>query len=92
MAGTRWLRVLLTAVVIAPVGIGCKTTMTSVVKGSRAEQLGLKEHDVLLRIDGELVDSPDQLGKLEKNEGVLEYVRRAKIRQLDLSKVAASEK
>ncbi len=35
MAGTRWLRVLLAAVVIAPVGVACKTTMTSVVKGSR---------------------------------------------------------
>ncbi len=35
MASARWLRALLAAVVIAPVGVACKTTMTSVVKGSR---------------------------------------------------------
>ena len=73
-----------------PTGAGL--VVGSVTKGSRADKLGLKEHDVLLRIDGELIDSPDQLGKLEKNKGVLEYLRRAKPHQLDLSKVTASEK
>jgi len=73
-----------------PTGAGL--VVGSVTKGSRAEKLGLKEHDVLLRIDGELIDSPDQLMKLEKNKGVLEYVRRGKPRTLDLSKVAAGEK
>ena len=35
MTRTRWLRVLLAAAVIGPVSVACKTTMTSVVKGSR---------------------------------------------------------
>jgi len=72
-----------------PTGAGL--VVGSVVKGSRAEKLCLKEHDVLLRIDGELIDSPDQLEKLAQDKGVLEYVRRGKPRQLDLSKVAAAE-
>ncbi|MHC5052450.1 MAG: hypothetical protein ACYTGK_17800, partial [Planctomycetota bacterium] len=45
-----------------PTGAGL--VVATVTKGSRAERLGLKEHDVLLRIDGDLIDSPDQLGKL----------------------------
>lgn len=69
-----------------PTGAGL--VVGSVTKGSRAEKLGLKEHDVLLRIDGDLVDSADQLKNLQKNEGVLEYVRRGKTRTLDLSKIA----
>ena len=72
-----------------PTGAGL--VVGSVVKGSRAEKLGLKEHDVLLRIDGELIDSPDQLEKLAQDKGVLEYVRRGKTRELDLAKVAAAE-
>jgi hypothetical protein len=36
MANFRRLRVLLAAILIAPTGIACKTTMTSVVKGSRS--------------------------------------------------------
>ena len=73
-----------------PTGAGL--VVGSVHKDSRAEKLGLKEHDVLLRIDGELIDSPDQLEKLAHDKGVLEYVRRGKPRQLDLSKVAEDEK
>jgi hypothetical protein len=73
-----------------PTGAGL--VVASVTKGSRAEKLGLKEHDVLLRIDGELIDSPDQLKRLDKNKGVLVYVRRAKPRTLDLSKLADDEK
>jgi hypothetical protein len=69
-----------------PTGAGL--VVGSVVTGSRAERLGLKKHDVLLRIDGELIDAPDQLEKLARNEGVLEYIRRGKLRQLDLSKLA----
>ena len=38
MAGTRWLRVLLAAAVIGPVGVACKTTMTSVVPRSARAQ------------------------------------------------------
>ena len=72
-----------------PTGAGL--VVGSVVKGSRAEKLGLKEHDVLLRIDGDLIDSADQLGKLAEDKGVLEYVRRGKPRQLDLAKLAAAE-
>jgi hypothetical protein len=72
-----------------PTGAGL--VVGAVARGSRAEKLGLKEHDVLLRIDGELIDSPDQLKKLEENEGVLEYVRRAKVRKLDLSKITGEK-
>jgi hypothetical protein len=73
-----------------PTGAGL--VVDSVLKDSRAEELGLKEHDVLLRIDGELIDSPDQLEKLAKDKGVLEYVRRAKTCKLDLSMVGIEEK
>jgi len=73
-----------------PTGAGL--VVGSVVKGSRAEKLGLKEHDVLLRIDGDLIDSPAQLSKLAEDKGVLEYVRRGKPRQLDLAKLTAAEK
>lgn len=69
-----------------PTGAGL--VVDSVTRGSRAEKLGLKKHDVLLRIDGELIDSPEQLKKLHKNKGKLEYVRRGKPRTLDLSKLA----
>lgn len=73
-----------------PTGAGL--VVGSVNKDSRAEKLGLKEHDVLLRIDGDLIDSPDQLKKLNSSKGMLEYVRRGKPRTLDLSKLAAPEK
>ena len=36
MTNSRRLRVLLAAILIAPTGVACKTTMTSVVKGSRS--------------------------------------------------------
>jgi hypothetical protein len=72
-----------------PTGAGL--VVGSVNKDSRAEKLGLKEHDVLLRIDGELIDSPDQLEKLAKDKGVLEYVRRGKPRKLDLAKVTGEK-
>jgi hypothetical protein len=73
-----------------PTGAGL--VVDSVLKNSRAEKLGLKKHDVLLRIDGELIDSPDQLEKLEKNKGTLGYVRRAKTCELDLSMVGIEVK
>lgn len=72
-----------------PTGAGL--VVGSVTRGSRAEKLGLKEHDVLLRIDGELIDSPEQLKKLHRDKGKLEYVRRGKSRTLDLSKIADGE-
>jgi hypothetical protein len=59
-----------------------------VFPGSRGAELGLRQYDVLLRIDGELIDSPEQLDRLQQDRGTLEYIRRAKKRTLDLSQVA----
>jgi len=41
--------------------------------------------DVLFRLDGELIDSPLQLRKLHENKGVLEIIRRAEPKTIDLS-------
>ena len=41
--------------------------------------------DILLRIDGELIDSPLQLKKLHEKKGVFEIIRRAETKRIDLS-------
>jgi hypothetical protein len=45
--------------------------------------------DLLLRLDGELIDSPIQLKKLHEKTGVLELIRRSETRKIDLATVAA---
>ena len=56
-----------------------------VVPGSRAEQIGIRRMDILLKLDGELIDSPIQLKKLHEKTGVLEILRRSEARKIDLS-------
>ncbi|HEX5138839.1 MAG TPA: PDZ domain-containing protein [Planctomycetota bacterium] len=63
---------------------GAGFIVQQVVPGSRAEQIGIRRMDVLLRLDGELIDSPLQLRKLHENKGVLEIIRRAESRKIDL--------
>jgi len=64
---------------------GAGFIVQQVVPGSRAEQLGIRRMDVLLRLDGELIDSPLQLKKLHENKGELEIIRRAESKKIDLS-------
>jgi len=52
--------------------------------GSRAEKLGLRRFDILLRLDGELIDSPRQLEALDRSRGELEIIRRAELKKIDL--------
>jgi hypothetical protein len=63
-----------------PVGAGL--VVESVTPGSRAEQLGLRKYDVLLRIDGELVETTEQVKKLAGKDVTLEYIRRAQKKRL----------
>lgn len=64
---------------------GAGFIVQQVVPGSRAEQIGIRRMDILLRLDGELIDSPLQLKKLHEKKGVLEIIRRAVPRKIDLS-------
>lgn len=43
--------------------------------------------DILLRLDGELIDSPIQLKKLHEKTGVLEIIRRSETKKIDLATV-----
>ena len=56
-----------------PKGVGF--IVRHVEKGSRAERLGLKPFDVLVKIEGRFVEEVDQLAA---RQGVLEYLRRAR--------------
>jgi hypothetical protein len=44
--------------------------------------------DILLKLDGELIDSPIQLKKLHEKKGVLEIIRRAETKRIDLATIA----
>jgi hypothetical protein len=65
---------------------GAGLVVERVMPDSRAEEMGLKQYDVLLRIDGNLIDTPAQVKRLLARKGVLEIVRRAKVQTIDLSK------
>jgi hypothetical protein len=67
---------------------GAGFIVRDVAAGSRAEQIGIRRMDVLLRLDGELIDSPLQLKKLHEKKGVLEILRRAETKKIDLATVA----
>ncbi len=64
---------------------GAGFIVQQVVPGSRAEQIGIRRMDILLKLDGELIDSPIQLKKLHEKTGVLEIIRRAETRKIDLA-------
>jgi len=64
---------------------GAGLLLERVAPGSTAEKLGLRRFDILLRIDGELVDSPRQLAKLEGRGRELEIIRRGEKRKIDLA-------
>jgi len=59
-----------------PTGSG--VVVDAVLPGSRADRIGLKRHDILVRIEGSLVDEPKQVKKLAVGGVELEYVRRGK--------------
>ncbi len=67
---------------------GAGFIVKDVVAGSRAEQIGIRRMDILLRLDGELIDSPVQLKKLHEKKGVLEIIRRSETRKIDLATIA----
>ena len=58
----------------------------AVVPGSRAERIGLRRYDVILRIGDERVESPAQLKRLNEEEGTVEIVRRGEKTKIDLGK------
>jgi hypothetical protein len=62
-----------------------------VVPGSRAEQIGIRRMDILMKLDDELIDSPIQLKKLHEKAGVLEILRRSEAKKIDLSTFPAWE-
>jgi hypothetical protein len=66
---------------------GAGFIVQEVVPGSRAEQIGIRRMDILLKLDGELIDSPIQLKKLHEKTGVLEIIRRSEARRIDLATV-----
>lgn len=66
---------------------GAGFIVQQVVPGSRAEQIGIRRMDILLKLDGELIDSPIQLKKLHEKKGVLEIIRRSETRKIDLATV-----
>ncbi len=59
-----------------PTGGG--VVLDKILPGSRAERIGLKQHDILVRIDGTLVDEAKQVRKLAKDGVKLELIRRGK--------------
>lgn len=71
---------------------GAGFIVQDVVAGSRAEQIGIRRMDVLLRLDGELIDSPIQLKKLHEKTGVLEIIRRSETKKIDLATIVVDEK
>jgi len=70
---------------LVDVPFGAGLVVAHVLEGSRAEKLGLRKHDILLRLNGELIDSPKQLGGLHETKGTLEILRRGKTREIDLA-------
>jgi hypothetical protein len=70
---------------------GAGFIVRDVVEGSRAEQIGIRRMDILLRLDGELIDSPIQLKKLHEKTGVLEIIRRSETKKIDLAKIVVEE-
>jgi len=52
--------------------------------GSRAEQLGLRRFDVLMRLGDERIESPAQLKRLNGTEGRLEIIRRGERKTIEL--------
>jgi len=66
---------------------GAGFIVKDVVRGSRAEQIGIRRMDILLRLDGELIDSPVQLKKLHEKKGVLEIIRRSETKKIDLATI-----
>lgn len=70
---------------------GAGFIVQQVVPGSRAEEIGIRRMDVLLKLDGELIDSPIQLKKLHEKTGVLEIIRRAEAKRIDLAQVKPAE-
>jgi hypothetical protein len=64
---------------------GAGLIVQQVMPGSRAEKLGIRRMDILLRLDGELIDSAVQLKKLHEKKGTLEIVRRAEAKKIDLA-------
>lgn len=71
---------------------GAGFIVQQVVEGSRAEQIGIRRMDILLRLDGELIDSPVQLKKLHEKAGVLEIIRRSETKKIDLATIVEEEK
>jgi len=52
--------------------------------GSRAEALGLRRFDVLMRLGEERIESPAQLKRLNETEGRLEIIRRGERKTIEL--------
>ncbi len=71
---------------------GAGFIVKDVVAGSRAEQIGIRRMDILLRLDGELIDSPIQLKKLHGKAGVLEIIRRSETKKIDLATIVEEPK
>jgi hypothetical protein len=67
---------------------GAGFIVQQVVPGSRADQIGIRRMDILLKLDGELIDSPIQLKRLHEKTGVLEIIRRAETKRIDLATIA----
>ncbi len=65
---------------------GAGLVVDRVLPTSRAAQLGLRKHDILVKMNGIPVDTADQLRALHKASGTLDYVRRGKPQTLDLAK------
>jgi len=70
---------------------GAGFIVQNVTPGSRAEQIGIRRMDILLKLDGELIDTPIQLKKLNERKGVLEIIRRAEAQKIDLATLPAPE-
>ncbi len=71
---------------------GAGFIVKDVVAGSRAERIGIRRMDILLRLDGELIDSPVQLKKLHEQKGELEIIRRSETKKIDLATIVEEEK
>jgi hypothetical protein len=72
---------------VLPEGAGL--IVREVVPGSRAEEIGLRRFDILVKLDGELIDSVAQVKKLHAKKGVLEIIRRSQPVKIDLTAAAA---
>jgi hypothetical protein len=64
---------------------GAGLLVQQVLPGSRAEELGIRRMDILLRLDGELIDARAQLKRLHAKKGTLEILRRAETKTIDLA-------